>query len=77
MTEIPYQVNKSRLIEAIADQVKEKRLDGISALRDESDRDGMRIVIELKRDANPQVVLNRLYATTQMQTTSPSCRLLL
>lgn len=69
VTEIPYQVNKSRLIEAIADQVKEKRLDGISALRDESDRDGMRIVIELKRDANPQVVLNRLYATTQMQTT--------
>ena len=69
VTEIPYQVNKSRLIEAIADQVKEKRLDGISAIRDESDRDGMRIVIELKRDANPQVVLNRLYATTQMQTT--------
>ena len=69
VTEIPYQVNKARLIEAIADQVKEKRLEGISALRDESDRDGMRIVIELKRDANPQVVLNRLYATTQMQVT--------
>jgi len=69
VTEIPYQVNKSRLIEAIADQVKEKRIEGISALRDESDRDGMRIVIELKRDANPQVVLNRLYATTQMQVT--------
>ncbi len=69
VTEIPYQVNKTRLIESIAEQVKEKRLDGISALRDESDRDGMRIVIELKRDANPQVVLNRLFASTQLQTT--------
>lgn len=69
VTEIPYIVNKARLIETIADQVKDKRIDGISGLRDESDRDGMRIVIELKRDANPQVVLNRLYASTQMQTT--------
>ncbi len=69
VTEIPYQVNKTRLIESIAEQVKEKRLDGISALRDESDRDGMRIVIEIKREANPQVVLNRLFASTQLQTT--------
>ena len=69
VTEIPYQVNKTRLIESIADQVKEKRLEGISGLRDESDRDGMRIVIELKRDANPQVVLNRLFAATQLQVT--------
>ncbi len=69
VTELPYQVNKARLIESIAEHVKNKKLDGISALRDETDRDGMRIVIELKRDANPQVVLNRLYATTQMQTT--------
>jgi DNA gyrase subunit A len=68
-TELPYQVNKARLIEAIADQVKEKRIEGISALRDESDRDGMRIVIELKKDANPQVVLNRLFNATQLQTT--------
>jgi len=69
VTELPYMVNKARLIEAIADQVKNKRIEGIAALRDESDRDGMRIVIELKRDANPQVVLNRLYASTQLQTT--------
>lgn len=69
VTELPYQVNKARLVENIADQVKDKRLDGISGLRDESDRDGMRIVIELKKDANAQVVLNRLYAQTQMQTT--------
>ncbi|MEL4107104.1 DNA gyrase subunit A [Oscillospiraceae bacterium WX1] len=69
VTELPYMVNKARLIEAIAELVKNKRIDGISALRDESDRDGMRIVIELKRDANAQVVLNRLYASTQMQTT--------
>ncbi|NLV49211.1 MAG: DNA gyrase subunit A [Clostridiales bacterium] len=69
VTEIPYQVNKSRLVEAIADQVRDKRIDGISGLRDESDREGMRIVIELKRDANPQVVLNRLYSGTQMQVT--------
>ena len=70
VTELPYQVNKSRLVENIADQVKEKRLEGISGLRDESDgKKGMRIVIELKKDANPQVVLNRLFAQTQMQTT--------
>ncbi|MEG1242443.1 MAG: DNA gyrase subunit A [Oscillospiraceae bacterium] len=69
VNEIPYQVNKSRLVEAIAEQVKDKRIDGISGLRDESDREGMRIVIELKKDANPQVVLNRLFASTQMQTT--------
>lgn len=67
--ELPYQVNKRMLIENIADQVHEKRLEGISGLRDESDRNGMRIVIELKRDANAQVVLNRLYIQTQMQTT--------
>ncbi|MEG1858011.1 MAG: DNA gyrase C-terminal beta-propeller domain-containing protein, partial [Pseudoflavonifractor sp.] len=69
VTELPYQVNKARLVENIAAQVHEKRLDGISGLRDESDRDGMRIVIELKKDSNPQVVLNRLFAQTQMQTT--------
>ena len=62
VTEIPYMVNKARLIESIADLVKDKRIDQISDLRDESDRDGMRIVIELKRDANAQVVLNRLYS---------------
>ena len=65
--ELPYQVNKRVLIENIADQVREKRLEGISGLRDESDRNGMRIVIELKKDANSQVVLNRLYAQTQLQ----------
>jgi len=69
VTELPYQVNKARLLESIAENVKHKRIEGLSAMRDESDRDGMRIVIELKRDANPQVVLNRLYAQTQMQTT--------
>ncbi len=69
VTELPYQVNKRLLIENIADQVHEKRLDGISGLRDESDRNGMRIVIELKREANSQVVLNRLFAQTQLQTT--------
>jgi len=69
VTELPYQVNKARLLENIADQVKDKRIDGISGLRDESDRNGMRMVIELKRDANPQVVLNRLYASTQLQIT--------
>ena len=69
ITELPYQVNKRMLIKAIADQVEDKRLDGISDIRDESDRNGMRIVIELKRDANPQVVLNRLFAQTQLQTT--------
>jgi len=69
ISELPYQVNKKNLVEAIADQVKEKRLEGISDLRDESDRNGMRVVIELKKDANPQVVLNRLYAQTALQTT--------
>ena len=69
VTELPYQVNKRMLIAAIAEQVKEKRLDGISDLRDESDRNGMRIVIELKHDANPQVVLNHLLTQTQLQTT--------
>ena len=69
VTEIPYQVNKRMLIKAMADQVNDKRLDGISDIRDESDRTGMRIVIELKREANAQVVLNRLFAQTQMQTT--------
>ena len=69
VTELPYMVNKSRLVESIAKLYKEKRLEGISALRDESGRDGMKIVIELKRDANPQVIQNRLYAMTQMQTT--------
>ncbi len=69
VTEIPYMVNKARLVESIAELVKDKRVDGISDLRDESDRDGMRIVIELKRDANPQVVLNQLYNYTQMEDT--------
>ncbi|MPM04060.1 DNA gyrase subunit A [bioreactor metagenome] len=69
ITELPYQVNKARLVESIAEHVKEKRIDGISGLRDESDRNGMRVVIELKRDANPQVTLNRLFASTQMQVT--------
>jgi DNA gyrase subunit A len=69
VNEIPYQVNKMRLIEQIAELVKEGKLEGISALRDESDRDGMRIVIELKRDAIPRVVLNQLYKHTQMQST--------
>ena len=69
ITELPYQVNKRMLIKAIADQVEDKRLEGIFDIRDESDRNGMRIVIELKRDANPQVVLNRLFAQTQLQTT--------
>ena len=69
ITELPYQVNKRMLIKAIADQVEDKRLEGISEIRDESDRNGMRMVIELKRDANPQVVLNRLFAQTQLQTT--------
>ena len=68
VTEIPYQVNKRMLIKNMADQVEDKRLEGISDIRDESDRNGMRIVIELKRDANPQVVLNRLFAQTQLQT---------
>ena len=69
ITEIPYQVNKRMLIKSMADQVEDKRLEGISDIRDESDRNGMRIVIELKRDANPQVVLNRLFSQTQLQTT--------
>ena len=69
VTELPYQVNKRQLIKNIADQVHDKRLDGISDLRDETDRNGMRVVIELKRDANPQVVLNRLFTQTAMQTT--------
>ena len=69
VTEIPYQVNKRMLIKNMADQVEDKRLEGISDIRDESDRNGMRIVIELKRDANPQVVLNRLIAQTQLQVT--------
>lgn len=69
VTEIPYMVNKANLIESIANLVKEKKIDGISDLRDESDRDGMRIVIELKRDANANVVLNRLYKHTKMQDT--------
>ncbi len=68
VTELPYQVNKRQLIRTIAEQVHDKRLDGISDLRDETDRNGMRIVIELKRDANPQVVLNRLFAQTALQT---------
>lgn len=65
---IPYQVNKARLIESIAELVKDKRIDGITAIRDESSREGMRIVIELKKDANPNLVLNRLYKHTQLQT---------
>ena len=69
VTEIPYMVNKARLIESIANLVKEKRIEGISDLRDESDRDGMHVVIELKRDANPQIVLNHLFQFTQMQET--------
>ncbi|MGL5298414.1 MAG: DNA topoisomerase (ATP-hydrolyzing) subunit A, partial [Plesiomonas sp.] len=67
--EIPYQVNKARLIEKIAELVKDKKVEGISALRDESDKDGMRIVIEIKRDAVGEVVLNNLYSQTQLQTT--------
>lgn len=69
VTEIPYMVNKARLIESIAELTKDGRVDGISGLRDESDRDGLRFVVELKRDANPQVVLNRLYQYTQLQDT--------
>ena len=68
VTELPYQVNKRQLIAAIAENVRDKRIEGISDLRDETDRNGMRIVIELKRDANPQVVLNRLLTQTQLQT---------
>ena len=69
VTELPYQVNKRQLIANMAEQVRDKRLEGISDIRDETDRNGMRVVIELKKDANPQVVLNRLFAQTQLQTT--------
>jgi DNA gyrase subunit A len=69
ITEIPFMVNKTRLIEQIAELARERRVEGISDLRDESDREGMRIVVELKRDANPQIILNRLYKHTQMQST--------
>ena len=69
ITEIPWMVNKARLVEAIADLHKDKRVDGITDLRDESDRTGMRVVVELRRDANPQVVLNQLYKYTQLQDT--------
>ena len=69
VTEIPYMVNKARLIESIAQLVKDKRVDGIHNLRDESDRSGMRIVIELKKEANPQIVLNKLFSYTQLQDT--------
>ncbi|WPC41929.1 DNA gyrase subunit A [Clostridium sp. JS66] len=69
VTELPYQVNKARLIESIADLVKDKKIEGISDIRDESDREGMRIVIELKRDANPNVILNQLFKHTKMQDT--------
>ena len=69
VTELPYQVNKRQLIANMAEQVRDKRLEGISDIRDATDRNGMRVVIELKKDANPQVVLNRLFAQTQMQTT--------
>jgi DNA gyrase subunit A len=69
VSELPYQVNKARLLEKVADLVKDKKLEGISDLRDESDRDGMRIVFEIKREAQPQVVLNQLFKFTQMQTT--------
>lgn len=67
ITELPYQVNKARLVERIAELVREKKLDGISDLRDESDRTGMRVVLELRRDGNPRVILNRLYKNTQLQ----------
>jgi len=67
VVEIPYQVNKARLVEKIAELVKEKKLEGISDLRDESDREGMRVVIELKKDENPTIILNHLYKQTQMQ----------
>ena len=69
ITEIPFQVNKARLIESMADLVRNKKIDGISAIRDESNREGMRIVIELKKDTNPNVILNRLYKHTQLQST--------
>jgi DNA gyrase subunit A len=68
ITEIPYQVNKATLVERIAELVRDKRIEGIADLRDESDRDGMRVVIELKRDASADVVLNQLYRFTPLQT---------
>ena len=67
VNELPYQVNKARLVEKIAELVREKKIDGITDLRDESDRNGMRVVIELRRDVNPSVVLNNLYKQTAMQ----------
>ena len=69
ISELPYLVNKARLIEKIAELVKDKKIDGITDLRDESNREGMRIVVELRRDANANVVLNRLYKHTQLQDT--------
>ena len=69
VTELPYNVNKARLIEKIAELVRDKRIDGITDLRDESDKSGMRIVIELRRDVDPRVILNQLYKFTQMQDT--------
>lgn len=69
ITELPYQVNKARLVERIAELIREKKLDGITDLRDESDRNGLRVVMELRRDANPRVILNRLYKHTQLQET--------
>ena len=69
VSELPYQVNKARLIENIAELVKEKRIEGISDINDYTSREGMHMVVDLKRDANPQVVLNQLYTFTQMQTT--------
>ncbi|GAA0781202.1 DNA gyrase subunit A [Hathewaya limosa] len=77
VTELPYQVNKAKLIESIANLVKEKKIDGISDLRDESDRDGMRIVIDLKKDANANIILNRLYKHTKMQDTFGAIMLVL
>ena len=67
VTEIPYQVNKARLIENIAELAKEKRIEGVANVDDHSDREGMRIVIDVKREASPQIVLNHLYSLTQMQ----------
>jgi DNA gyrase subunit A len=72
ITEIPYQVNKARLIEKIAELVKTKKIEGISDLRDESDREGMRIVIELRKGEEAEVILNQLYSQTQMKSSSPS-----
>ena len=67
VTELPYQVNKARLVEKIAELVRDKTVEGITDLRDESDRNGMRVVIELRRDINPDVILNQLYKHTQLQ----------